>query len=154
MYEAFATTFTMLSETAFFSVVCPSVAETHPRMTELTAYAPEAKRKQDMYRATTLSVAHDMINPINAIPMHPVICQVRSLSLPEVMPIMIPNAPETRYGGQVSTRVMVRLNPRLPTTVGKKLLKLHALKCCAIVSKLSLVCWEEVPLRYDLPYSA
>lgn len=34
--------------------------------------------------------------------------------------------PEMRYGGQVRTRVMVSLKPRDPTTVGKKLLKLHA----------------------------
>lgn len=37
MYDALATTLTMDKETAFFSVVWPSVADTHPKITELTA---------------------------------------------------------------------------------------------------------------------
>lgn len=65
-------------------------------MTELTAYAPEANRKQEMYRAGVFSVAQEMTNPTIAMLMHAVICQVLSLYLPEVKPIRIPKAPETR----------------------------------------------------------
>lgn len=86
MYEALAITLTIDRLTAFFSCVDPSVAETQPRMHELTAYAPDAKRKQEMYRAGVLRVAHEMTKPTMAMPMHAVMCQVRSLYLPDEMP--------------------------------------------------------------------
>src|SRR5262245_25523703 len=122
-------TLTIDKETAFFSAVWPSVADTQPRMTEFTAYAPDANKKQEMYRAAVFIVAQEIMKPTRAAPMQIVICQVRSLNFPDVRPMMIPKNPETRYGGHVSANVTVRLKPRLPTTVGKKLLKLHAERC-------------------------
>lgn len=98
-------------------------------MTELTAYALDANKKQDRYRAATFIVAQDMMKPISAAPIHTVMCQVLSLYFPDVKPTTTPNNPEIRYGGHVKTSVMVRLKPRLPTTVGKKLLKLQADRC-------------------------
>lgn len=103
----------MDSETAFFSAVRPSVAKTHPRMTEFTAYAPEANRKQEMYRAATFIVAQEMTKPISAAPMQTVIYQFLSFVFPDVQPMTIPKRPETRYGGHVSAKVMVRSKPRL-----------------------------------------
>ena len=76
-----------------------------------------------------MRVAQEIIKPIMATPMQPVICHVRSLNFPDERPTKTPTPPDTKYGGQVSTKVMVLLKPRLPTTVGKKLLKLHALRC-------------------------
>ena len=121
MYDALATTLTMDRETAFFSVVWPSVADTHPRITELTAYAPEANRKQEIYLAATFIVAHDMMNPTSAAPMQIVMCQVRSFRFPEDRATAKPTNAETRYGGQVNTKVIVSLKPRLPTTCFKPL---------------------------------
>lgn len=46
-------------------------------------------------------------------------CHVRSLNLPEEMPMAMPTTPATREGGAVSTSVMVVLKPRDDTTVGK-----------------------------------
>ena len=74
-----------------------------------------------MSRAGTLKVAQETTNPTNAVPMQAVICQARSLNLPEEIPTRMPKAPDTRYGGHVKTRVTVLSKPRLPTTVGKKL---------------------------------
>ena len=120
---------TIESEIAFFSVVCPKVAETQPKMTELTAYAPDAKRKQETYRAAVFMVTQEMIKPTMANPMLIVMCQVRSFSFPEVRPTKYPTKPETRYGGQVRAKVMVLLKPSEPMTVGKKLLNEHAERC-------------------------
>lgn len=100
-----------------------------PMMHELTAYAPDAKRKQAMYRAAVSSVAQEMMKPTSAAPILPVMCHVRSFNLPEDQPTATPTTAETRYGGHVSTRVMVLSKPKLPTTVGKKLLKEQALRC-------------------------
>jgi hypothetical protein len=77
-----------------------------------------------------------------------VICHVRSCIRPELQPVKIPAAPANKKGGQVRTRVIVRLNPRVLTTlyqllapaitksqedflntyVGKKELNEHALR--------------------------
>lgn len=46
--DAIDTTLTRESDTAFFSGVWPSVAETQPKITELTLYTPDAKRKHAM----------------------------------------------------------------------------------------------------------
>lgn len=45
MKDAIDTTFTKDNDTAFFSGVWPRVAETQPKIIELTLYTPEAKRK-------------------------------------------------------------------------------------------------------------
>lgn len=82
-----------------------------------------------MYRAGVFNVAQEMTKPVSAAPILAVTCQVLSLSLPEDQPTKMPTTPETKYGGQVSTRVIVRSKPRLPTTVGKKLLKEQADRC-------------------------
>lgn len=82
-----------------------------------------------MYRAAVLRVAQEIMKPISAAPMLAVMCQVLSLSLPDDQPTKMPTTPETKYGGQVSTKVMVWSKPRLPTTVGKKLLKEQAERC-------------------------
>lgn len=103
--------------------------ESLPMMHELTAYAPDAKRKQAMYRAAMSSVAQEMMKPTSAAPILAVMCHVLSFSLPDDQPTATPTTAETRYGGHVSTRVMVLLKPKLPITVGKKLLNEQALRC-------------------------
>merc|ERR1739841_268942 len=57
MNEALAMVFTIANEHAFRSLVCPQVAETQPRMIELTAYVPMAKTTIAKYLAPVLSVA-------------------------------------------------------------------------------------------------
>jgi len=59
------------------------------------------------------------MKPITAIPIIAVMCQVRSLNLPDEIPIRMPTTPATSDGGAVRTRVMVVLKPRELTTVGK-----------------------------------
>jgi hypothetical protein len=54
-------------------------------------------------------------------------CHVRSCSLPELQPKKIPAAPAKMKGGQVITRVMVLLKPRVLMTVGKNELNEQAL---------------------------
>ena len=85
--------------------------------------------KQAMYRATVFMIAQAMKNPPIASPMLPEMWYVLSLYLPEDRPTTKPKNPDTRYGGQVKTRVIVRLKPRVPSTVGKKLLKPQAERC-------------------------
>jgi hypothetical protein len=96
MYEALAMTLTIDKLTDFFSAVDPRVAETQPRIIELTAYAPLANRKQAMYRAGVLRVTQEMMYPTSAIPIQAVICQVRSLNRPEDHPARYPKKPDTR----------------------------------------------------------
>jgi hypothetical protein len=60
-----ATTLEKEKEAAFFSGVWPNGAETHPRMTEVTAYAPVAKREQARYYARVFSGIQEMINLID-----------------------------------------------------------------------------------------
>jgi hypothetical protein len=57
--------------------------------------------------------------PTVAIPIMTVMCQVRSLNLPDEMPTQMPTTPATSEGGAVSTRVIVVLKPSDETTVGK-----------------------------------
>ena len=46
--------------------------------------------------------------------------------IPELDAQAILITPDTRYGGHVRARVVFRLNPSVPTIVGKKFLKLDA----------------------------
>ena len=69
--------------TARFSLVCPQVALTHPRMIELTAYVPIANITMLTYRAATLLTANPKTNPIIATHFAMVMCHVRSLRRPE-----------------------------------------------------------------------
>ena len=64
-----------------------------------------------------------MIKPAIATAMPAVMCQVRSLNLPELRAVITQAAADTRYGGQVNTKVMFREKPSVLTTVGKKELK-------------------------------
>lgn len=86
MYDALAMTLTTDRLTAFFSGLEPRVAETQPRIIDLTAHAPLAKGKHDTYRAAMLSVAHEMTKTTIAALMHAMICHVRSLNLPDDQP--------------------------------------------------------------------
>merc|ERR1712230_71894 len=63
MNEALAMVFTIANEHAFRSLVCPQVAETQPRMMELTAYVPMAKTTIAKYLAPVLSVAQARTKP-------------------------------------------------------------------------------------------
>jgi hypothetical protein len=83
MNEIFAMVLTIAREHAFFSFVCPQVADTQPRMMELTAYVPMAKTTMAKYRAPVLRVAAARTNPKMATSFAEVICQVRSLNLPD-----------------------------------------------------------------------
>jgi hypothetical protein len=62
-----------------------------------------------------------MTKPTVAMPIMTVMCQVRSLNLPDEMPTQMPTTPATSEGGAVRTRVIVVLKPREDTTVGKNL---------------------------------
>ena len=114
---------TKLSDMAFFCIVWPSVADTQPRIHELTAYTPIEKRKHATYRAAMFKVDAAMTKPVKATPMPAVICHVLSLKRPELMPYRGPMIAAATKGGHVRTRVMVWLKPSVPTTVGKKLVK-------------------------------
>jgi hypothetical protein len=69
----------------FFSLVCPHVEETHPRMMELTPYVPMVKTHMAKYRAPLFRVAQPSTNPKMATSFAMVMCQVRSLKWPEEM---------------------------------------------------------------------
>ena len=64
-----------------------------------------------------MRVADAMMNPTMAVVRPAVICQVRSWKRPDDHPKRIPAAPAKMKGGQVKTRVTVRLNPRVLTTL-------------------------------------
>ena len=119
--DAFANMLTMESDAAFFSCVWPQVADTQPRMILLAPYAPIAKRKQAVYLAPTLRVTHAMMKPMMATIMDTVICQVRSLRLPDEYANRTEAAAAVRYGGHVITKVMVDEKPSVLMTVGKNL---------------------------------
>lgn len=72
------------------------------------------------YRPARLSVAKAATKPTVATDLDMVMCQVRSLNLPEDQDTAIVMKPAIRYGGHVRTSVMVLLKPRVFTTVGKK----------------------------------
>lgn len=63
-----------------------------------------------------------------AMPFEIVICQVRSLNFPDDHETITDAKVATRKGGQVNTRVMVVLKPRVFTTVGMKFLNPFALR--------------------------
>lgn len=83
MKEALAMVFTIANEHALRSLVCPQVAETQPRMIELTAYVPIAKTTIAKYLAPVLSVAQARTKPKMATALAMVMCHVRSLNLPD-----------------------------------------------------------------------
>lgn len=63
-----------------------------------------------------------------AIALQTVMCQVRSLYLPDVRETTMVKIPASKYGGQVRTSVMTGLKPSVLTTEGKKFLKPFALR--------------------------
>jgi hypothetical protein len=71
-------------------------------------------------RAAMLVVTAGMMKPTMMRDLQIVMCQVRSLYLPEVYDIAIAIPAASRYGGHVSARVVVVLYPRVRTTVGRK----------------------------------
>lgn len=81
------------------------------------------------YRTPVFSVAAQSTKPKIAIDLATVICQVRSLNFPELYEYAIDKNPAIKYGGQVKTNVIVRLNPNVLTAVGKKFLNPLAAKC-------------------------
>jgi hypothetical protein len=110
-------TFVIARTTAFFSLVWLSVDDAQPMITELTEYAPIGNMKHAMYRPAVLSVLAAMTNPTMATRSPIVMCHVRSCMRPELQPVMIPATPASRKGGHVRTRVIVRLKPRVLTTL-------------------------------------
>lgn len=72
-----------------------------------------------------MSVTALMTKPTVAIPIIAEMCHVRSLNLPEDMPIAIPTTPATREGGAVRTSVIVVLKPSDDTTVGKNYISIR-----------------------------
>jgi hypothetical protein len=57
------------------------------------------------------------MKPAMAVARPTVMCHVRSCNLPELQPKKMPAAPAKMKGGQVRTRVTVRLKPRVLTTL-------------------------------------
>ena len=129
MKLALAIVLTIAKALAFFSFVCPQVLLTQPRMILLTAYVPTAKTHMEKYLAPVLSVAQPSTKPKMATALAAVMCQVRSLKRPLDQDQAILMAPAIRYGGQVSTRVIVSVKPRVSTAVGKKFLNPLAARC-------------------------
>jgi hypothetical protein len=111
----------MRIRTAFFSFVWLSVEDAQPMMTELTEYAPIGKMKQARYRPAVFNVLAAITNPTIATRRPIVMCHVRSCIRPELQPVKIPATPARMNGGQVRTRVIVRLKPRVRTTLHKPL---------------------------------
>lgn len=72
-----------------------------------------AKTNMEKYLAPVFNVAHPSTKPAMAINFATVICHVRSLYFPEEMDHMIEIPPAIKYGGQVSTRVIVVLKPKV-----------------------------------------
>ena len=99
--------------TAFFSLVCDSVEEAHPIMTELTEYAPSGNIKQATYRPAVFKVPAATAKPIMETAKPAVMCHVLSCNLPEDQPIAKPPAPASRNGGHVITSVIVVGKPRV-----------------------------------------
>jgi hypothetical protein len=75
------------------------------------------------YRAPVLSDAVPTMKPTIATALDRVMCQVRSLKRPDDHETRTDITPAMRYGGHVSTSVMVVENPSVLTTVGRKFLK-------------------------------
>lgn len=89
------------------------------------------------YRAAVLLTAKPRTNPRIATHFAIVICQVRSFMRPEFHDQYTEIIPAMRYGGQVNARVMVRLNPRPATTLGKKFLNPLEARCmCCMKTKI------------------
>lgn len=62
------------------------------------------------------------------------------MNLPDDQDQAIEITPAMRYGGQVSTKVIVWLNPRVSTAVGKKFLNPFAPRwqCCMAMNRKTL----------------
>jgi hypothetical protein len=74
------------------------------------------------------SVAHPKTKPEMVIDLAMVMCHVRSFIRPEFHDQYTENAPAIKYGGQVRTGVIVVLNPRVSSSVGKKFMDPFAAK--------------------------
>ena len=81
------------------------------------------------YLAPVFKVAQPVMKPTIATDLAIVMCHVRSLCFPELMAHMMDMKPAIRYGGHVSTSVIVVLNPSVSTAVGKKFLKPFEARC-------------------------
>jgi hypothetical protein len=86
------------------------------------------KIKHARYRPAVFRVLAAMTKPTTATKRPIVICQVRSCILPELQPVNIPATPARINGGQVKTRVMVRLNPSVRTTLYQELAPVFGLR--------------------------
>lgn len=89
-------------------------------------YDPVANKNREMNLTAVLSVDAAMMKPIRATTIPRVMWKVLSLRRPEDQASATEKTPAHRYGGQVMTRVIVVLYPRVLTTVGKNELKPHA----------------------------
>ena len=78
----------------------------------------EILRERLTYRTPIGLEVAAMTKPTIATDLEAVMCQVRSLNLPDNQDTRIVLAPAMRYGGQVRTRVIVRPKSRVSTTVG------------------------------------
>lgn len=81
--ETLAIVLTIAKLLAFFSFVCPHVLLTQPRMMLLTAYVPMENMTMAKYLAPVLRVAQPRTKPKTATALAAVMCQVRSLYLPD-----------------------------------------------------------------------
>lgn len=124
----FPSVFTIAIVTAFFSGVCPSTCPHHDMQILLTPYVAAVKIIIATYLAATLVVLILKMKPTIAITFETVICQVRSLYLPELQQTRILVKQAKRYGGHVRTRVIVVLKPKVLTTLGKKFLNPFAVR--------------------------
>lgn len=79
------------------------------------------------YLPTTLleGITQATTKPIVATALEMVMCHVLSLNLPEDQETAIVTKPAMRYGGQVRTKVIVSLKPRVSTTVRVVLAQNH-----------------------------
>ncbi|KAL4931643.1 permease for cytosine/purines, uracil, thiamine, allantoin-domain-containing protein [Aspergillus undulatus] len=72
----------MAREVAFFSLVCPQVVDTQPRMMLFTPSTPVANVHIAKYRAPTFIVEQATTNPTTATTLEIVMCQTLSLKYP------------------------------------------------------------------------
>lgn len=73
----------------------------------LTVYTPDMNKKQDVWRVAVFIVACRIMEPSIAAR----VLTVPSIVLPEVSPTRYPMNSDTRQGGQVNSKVIVRANP-------------------------------------------
>ena len=90
------------------------------------------------------------MKPNTAIALAIVICQVRSFHRPDDQDQKTEMIPAIRYGGHVKRRVMVVLNPRVLTAVGKKFLKPLAARCICCMNMNSQTLGSEAASKRPL----